>query len=291
MAQHWDLAGDVSQSVPAYIVAAQAAQSAASHTEARRLLDRALELAATMPEGDERDLTELMIRMQRTVSTSSLFGYGYPEVFEDFTIAEEICRRLTDRPEIMPAQVGIWSYLLVRGSVDAASVGARAPDRRARRSRDGLVRTRDQVVHGLRRVLPGQARRGAPLARRGVGGVPRAVGRRGGLAVLAPPARRRARSRRSRSPASPPCRACTEESALWERRALATAEELDFPSGPFSSAFVSVYLAWIRMITGNLDEARDVRTAHDGDRRTLPVRLLPAARQAVRPDARARPAL
>ena len=122
VAHHYDLAGDASQSIPAYIEAAQAAQSTASHTEARRLLDRALELAATMPASDERDLTELMIRMQRTVSTSSLYGYGYPEVFDDFTVAEEICRRLTDRPEIMPAQVGIWSYLLVRGSVDAASV-------------------------------------------------------------------------------------------------------------------------------------------------------------------------
>ena len=44
---------------------------------------------------------------------------------------------------------------------------------------------------------------------------------------------------------------------MWERRAIATAEELDFPSGPFSSAFVTVYLAWIRMITGDLDEARE----------------------------------
>ncbi len=44
---------------------------------------------------------------------------------------------------------------------------------------------------------------------------------------------------------------------MWERRALATAEELDFPAGPFSAAFVTVYLAWIRMITGNLDEARE----------------------------------
>ena len=51
-------------------------------------------------------------------------------------------------------------------------------------------------------------------------------------------------------------RGSTEESARWERRAIATAEQLDFPSGPFSAAFVSVYLAWIRMITGNRDEAR-----------------------------------
>ena len=63
-----------------------------------------------------------MIRTLRAVSTSSQFGYGYPDVFEDFTVAEEICRKLTNRPEIMPAQVGIWSYLLVRGTVDAASI-------------------------------------------------------------------------------------------------------------------------------------------------------------------------
>ena len=50
VAQHWDLAGDVALSVPAYIVAAQAAQSAASHNEARQQLDRALELASTMPD-------------------------------------------------------------------------------------------------------------------------------------------------------------------------------------------------------------------------------------------------
>jgi predicted ATPase len=88
VAQHWDLAGDVAQSVPAYMAAAQAAQSTASHTEARQLLDRAQELTSTVPEGDDRDLAELMIRAQRTISTSSLYGYGYPDVFEDYTIAE-----------------------------------------------------------------------------------------------------------------------------------------------------------------------------------------------------------
>ena len=35
--------------------------------------------------------------MLRAVSTTSLYGYGYPEVYEDFTVAEEICRRL-DQP-------------------------------------------------------------------------------------------------------------------------------------------------------------------------------------------------
>jgi hypothetical protein len=55
---------------------------------------------------------------------------------------------------------------------------------------------------------------------------------------------------------------------MWEQRAVATAEGLDFPAGPFSSAFVSVYLAWIRMVTGNLDEAREFgrRTLEIADR-------------------------
>jgi class 3 adenylate cyclase len=256
VAQHWDLAGDVSQSIPAYLVAAQAAQSTASHTEARRQLDRALELAATLPRGGERDLTELMIRTQRTVSTSSLFGYGFPEVFEDFTVAEEICGRLTDRPEIMPARVGIWSYLLVRGQVDAASI----------------------VLVPLTEVLNEPATAWfAPEIKSCMGYGAFYQGRLGDAHRWLVEAWEGYRSRSADAAASPfwplphdpvpitavalacvaALQGCTDESASWERRAIASAEGLDFPSGPFSSAFVTVYLAWIRMITGSLDEARE----------------------------------
>ena len=43
----------------------------------------------------------------------------------------------------------------------------------------------------------------------------------------------------------------------WERRALAAADQLAFPFGPFSSAFISTYLAWLRMITGDGAGARE----------------------------------
>jgi class 3 adenylate cyclase len=255
VAKHWDLAGDTTQSVPAYVTAAQAAQAAASHTEARHLLDRALELTVAVPEGDERDLTELMIRTQRTVSTSSLFGYGYPEVFEDFTVAEEICRRLTDRPEIMPAQVGIWSYLLVRGSVDAASI----------------------VLEPLANVLDDPATAWfAPEIKSCLGYSAFYQGRLEEAHRWLTEAWDGYRARSTGAQASPfwplphdpvpvtaVALACvttllgrTDESASWERRAVAAAEELEFPSGPFSLAFVTVYLAWSRLITGNTDEAR-----------------------------------
>lgn len=256
VAQHWDLAGDVAQSVPAYIVAAQAAQSAASHSEARQQLDRALELAWTMPEGDERALTELMIRTLRAFSTSSQFGYGYPDVFEDFTVAEEICRKLTNRPEIMPAQVGIWSYLLVRGSVDAASVVLEpltdvlddpatawfAPEIKSCMGYGAFYQGRlDEAHRWLVEAWEGYRARSIEAASSPFWPLPHDAVPITAVALACVAA----------------LRGSTEESAMWERRAVATAEELDFPSGPFSAAFVSVYLAWIRMITGNREEARE----------------------------------
>ena len=256
VAQHWDLAADVVESVPAYMVAAQAAQATASHTEARHLLDRAQELTSTVPEGDDRDLTELLIRAQRTISTSSLYGYGYPEVFEDYTVAEEICRKLSNRPEIMPVQVGIWSYLLVRGSVDAASIVLEplthvlddpatawfAPEIKSCMGYGAFYQGKLEEAHRwLVEAWEGYSARSAEAASSPFWPLPHDA-----------------------VPITAVALACvaglqgsTEESALWERRALATAEELDFPSGPFSSAFVSVYLAWIRMITGNRAEARE----------------------------------
>lgn len=261
LAQHRDLAGDAAEAIAAYVEAARvAAQSAASHTEASRQLDRALELAAAMPESEERDLTELMIRMQRTVSTSSLFGYGYPEVYEDFTVAEKICTRLTDRQEILPAQVGIWSYLLVRGNVAAGStvldplvdvvddpetawfaaeikscMGYSAfyqgrLDDAHRRLEEAWEGYRSRSVEGVK----GAASPFWPLPH---DPVPITAVALACVAAL---------------------RGSTDESAMWERRAVATAEELDFPAGPFSLAFVTVYMAWIRTLMGNLEEAREV---------------------------------
>jgi class 3 adenylate cyclase len=267
VAQHHDLAGDASTSIPAYLAAAQAAQATASHTEARRQLDRALQLIATMPPSEERDLNELMVRLQRTVSTSSLYGYGFPEVFEDFTFAEEICQRLTDRPEIMPAQLGIWSYLLVRGSVDAAlavleplielvdepATAWFAPEIKSSVGYSAFYQGRlDDASRWLVEAWDGYHARspdGAASVFWSGPNDPVPITALGLACVCALQGR-------------------TEEGAMWEERALVKAEELGFPSGPFSLAFVTVYLAWIRMITGRPEEARDFgrRTIEVGER-------------------------
>ena len=264
VAQHYDLAGDASRAIPAYVAAAQAAQSAASHIEARRQLDRALELVSTVPESDEHDLTDLRIRMLRTVSVSSLFGYGYPDVYEDFAVADKICRKLTERPEIMPAQLGIWSYLLVRGDVDEASVGLEpligalerpetawfAPEIRSCVGYSAFYRGRlDEARRWLEEAWSGYRARPAGAAASPSWPLPH-----------------------DPVPVTAVALACVaglqgraDESGEWERQATATSDALGFPTGPFSAAFVATYLAWLRMVTGDQAGAR-----HFG-RRTLEI--------------------
>ena len=256
VAQHWDHSGEVARSIPAYIAAAKSAQLAASHTEARQQLARALELSSTLPQDEGRDVTELMIRSHRTLSTSSQFGYGHPDVLEDFTIAERICRKLTNRPEIMPAQVGIWSYLLVRGSVNHASLVLEtlvdsldeptsewfAPEIKSCMGYSAFYQGCLQEAHRwLVEAWDGYCARSVDAASSPFWPLPHDAVPITAVALACVAA----------------LQGATEESATWESRAIGTAEQLDFPTGPFSAAFVYVYLAWIRMMTGKKDEARE----------------------------------
>ncbi len=255
VAQHHDLAGDAAQSIPAYIAAAQAAQAEASHSEAQRLLDRAIELLAALPEGDERDLAELAARMFRTISVSSLYGYGYPDVLTDFQLADRICRRQTDRPEILPAQIGIWSYMLVRGELDAAGVVLEPLTASVDAPETAWFAPEIRTSIGFHALFRGELESARPWLEDAWAG------------YLARPADAIV-SASWPLPHDPvpvtavalACIACLEgrtaESAEWESRALATAEKIGFPRGPFSSAFVTTYLAWLRMIAGDAAGAR-----------------------------------
>jgi tetratricopeptide (TPR) repeat protein len=188
-------------------------------------------------------------------------------VFDDFTVCEEICRRLTDRPEIMPAQVGIWSYLLVRGNVDASSVVLEpltdvldepatawfAPEIKSCLGYGAFYQGRLEDAHRwLVEAWEGYHSRSLDAASSPFWPLPN-----------------------DPVPVTAVALACvaalqgrTGECAAWERRALEKAEQLEFPAGPFSAAFVTVYLAWIRMATGDLEQAREFgrRTIEIGER-------------------------
>ncbi|MCW3035699.1 MAG: putative CyaI3 adenylate/guanylate cyclase [Actinobacteria bacterium] len=250
VAQHLDLAGEVAESLGAYIDAARDAQAGASHLEARRLLTRALELLAKTPEGEGRDLTELTARMLRASSVSSVFGYPHPEVLEDFQTADALCRRYTHRPEVMPAAVGVFTYFLSRAEYDTARTMLErvatlidAPD-------GAWFAPEVKASLGFVALFTGDSRQARGLLEEAWGGF-----------LRRPP--EETVSPFWRLPHDPvaitagalACLAGLQgrmvESETWQRRAVERAEGIGFPQGPFSLALVSLYLAWLRMILGD----------------------------------------
>ncbi len=255
IAEHLDLAGEAEGASGLYIQAAQAEQSRGAHTEATRLLSRALELLDTLAESDERDLSELTARMLRGLSVSSMQGYAAPEVQSDHRRAEALATRLGTRPEVLPSLIAIWAYWLVsgdlptaRGLIDRLAAMVEQPafswfepevescagwldfyegsvvaaQEHLERAVEGFrARPPDQTV-SLFWPLPNDPIAVSEIALACVSAV----------------------------------RGDSRAADYWEREAIRRAEAIGFPRGPFSLAFVKTYAAWIRRFLGDHDASR-----------------------------------
>jgi class 3 adenylate cyclase/tetratricopeptide (TPR) repeat protein len=254
IAQHLDLAGAADRAAAQYLVAAQAEQGRGAHLEATRLLSRAVELFERLPESDERDLGELTARMLRALSVSSMRGYAAPEVRSDHRRAELLATRL-GRAEVLPSLIASWGFWLTSGDLTTA--------------------------HGLIERLLGMVEQEAfrwfePEVRACAGFLEFYQGRHGAAAAFLDRALEGFGARppdRSVSPFWPlpndPIAATTIALACvsavrgelaaaqrWEAEALRRAEDVGYPRGPFSVAFVKTYAAWIRRFLGDHDAAR-----------------------------------
>ncbi|MFK5635454.1 MULTISPECIES: ATP-binding protein [unclassified Ornithinimicrobium] len=256
VAAHLDLAGLDVRAAATYVVAAQASQARGAHTEATRLLSRAVELYEAMPTSEERDLGELGARMLRVFSVSSVRGYAAPEVKADHARAEELAEGLGPRPEVLPSVVGIYAYRLTNGDVPTA-LGL---------TQRLLTMTRDPAFSwfqpevddcaGFVQLYLGNLAAAQSLLERSVSGFrarpqdaeivspywplpndPLAAAEMG-LACIA--------SLRGEDAAA----------ARHEEEAIRRAEEVGFPRGPFTVGFVKTYAAWVRQFRGEDDEAR-----------------------------------
>lgn len=250
IAEHFDLAGDAQRAVGLYLVAAQAEQGRGAHTEATKLLSRTLELLETLPESEERDLDELTARMLRGLSVSSMRGYAAHDVQVDHRWAEELVKRLGTRPEVLPSIIAIWAYWLTSGDLSTAR---------------GLIdRLTDMVGQQAFSWFEPEVESCAGFQEFYEGHLPLAQEHleRSMAGFIARPANQAV------SPFWPlpndPIAVCqialasvstlrgeSDTAAYWEREALRRAEEIGFPRGPFSRAFVKVYAAWIRRFMGD----------------------------------------
>jgi class 3 adenylate cyclase len=250
IAQHLDLAGAAERAAPLYIVAAQAEQARGAHPEATGLLTRALDLLGTLPASDDRDLGELTAVMLRALSSTSMRGYAAPEVESDHRRAEVLATRLGDRPEVLPSLIAIWSFWIVHGDLATArGLIERLGDLVALPAfswfqpevvacsgfqywfEGGLL----QAENDLDRAMAGFSARPPEQAVSPFWPLPHDPIAVSAIALACVSALRG-------DPAG---------ARRQEEQAVRRAQDIGFPRGPFTLAFVRVFASWVRRFQGD----------------------------------------
>ncbi len=251
VALHFDRANVPDEARRYYQLAAASAQETAADVEAIRHLERALELTAEMPDGAERDATELALRIQRGLSSVNLQGYASPNAADDFRRTLDLSERLADDVALLPATVGIWAYYAVHGDLRAA---AEASDRlSAMRGADRVAEVSSSA--GVQRFFEGRFTDAAAAFEH-------TIGEYGANTDDAEPAAWWS------LPNDPLVAALTHDAVVqWLRgeraasderfvRANRRAEHLPFATGPFSTAYTISYQGCLANLAGRYEEAR-----------------------------------
>jgi len=252
IAQHFDAAHSLEDAAGYYIRAAMAAQQAAAHVEAIRLLDRAVEVVLELPEEGARDGLEINIRILRGLSTVNTQGYASPGAAEDYRRGLELSGRGGGDPALFTATVGIWAYYAVHGDLRA---GAEAVARMEAMSH-AEVEAEVLSCTGVQRFFEGRFGE----SRTAFDAAIAAFERRPVDQLVSP---------RWQLPSDPYAAALVHLGPLlWlegdaERgremvdAGCRRAGTLPFPSGPFSQGYAMTYAGWLANLEGRFAEGLD----------------------------------
>ena len=255
IAEHLDRGGQPEQALALYLMAGQSEQARGAHKEATRLLSRALELVEQVRPGEDRDLQELTLRMLRALSVSSMRGYAAPEVQEDHRAAERLAARLESRPEVLPSLIAIWAYWLTSGDLASARGLIDRLETLVQRPGFGWFEPEVAGSAGWLDFYQGDLESARMHLEKAMAGFED----RGEEEKVSPfwplPNDPIAVSEIALA-----CVSVMEgdmaAGARWEEAAVRRAQEIGFPRGPFSLAFVKTYAAWIRRYLGDHEAAR-----------------------------------
>lgn len=245
VAQHFDAAQSLEDAVSYYLAAAMAAQGAAAHAEATRLLDRALELTQRMPEGAIRDNHEINVRILRGLSTVHTQGYAAPGAAEDYRRGLELSGRGGNDIGLFTATVGVWAFYAVDGDLRAAGEAVA----RLEAMRQPEIDAEVLCCKGVQLFYEGRF----PEAHAAFEAAVVAFERRPPDARVSP---------RWQLPSDPYVASLVhmgpvlwlvgDNDAAWAMvdSACRQAGELPFPTGPFSQGYVMTYAAWLANLDG-----------------------------------------
>jgi class 3 adenylate cyclase/tetratricopeptide (TPR) repeat protein len=120
LAHHYTEAGLAGRAVPYWLKAGRRAAERSANLEAIGHLERGLALLQGLPAGPERDRQELTLRTDLGPALIAARGFAVPEVEENYARAQELCERLGDASQLFWMLRGLWSFYLVRVSLQTA---------------------------------------------------------------------------------------------------------------------------------------------------------------------------
>jgi predicted ATPase len=120
LAMHFDRAANYRQAVRYLQQAAENDLRRFAYREAVALARRGLELIQKLPETPERIRQEVGLHITLGVPLIATEGYSASGVGNAYMRARELCRQLEETPEISQVLWGLWTFHLVRATLDTA---------------------------------------------------------------------------------------------------------------------------------------------------------------------------
>ena len=120
IADHFTLAGAVSEAIKYWRLAGQYALERSANVEAAAHLTLALDLIAQLPASAERDQDETTLQIALGAALAAINGYGTLAVAGAYGRALELCERLGATPETFSALRGLEAFYQVRGPLSTA---------------------------------------------------------------------------------------------------------------------------------------------------------------------------
>ncbi len=115
LARHYSMANMTKPAIAYWQRAGELSAEASANLEAVNHFGKALELLETLPESKERDELELELRVASGGPLLMTKGHGAPEVGDTYTRARELCQKVGDTLQIVPALFGMWRFYIGRG--------------------------------------------------------------------------------------------------------------------------------------------------------------------------------
>ncbi|MFJ4291113.1 adenylate/guanylate cyclase domain-containing protein [Cupriavidus sp. NPDC089707] len=120
LAHHYSQSGNVSKAVEYLQLAGKQALQRSAQLEAIEHLSAALDLLKSLPDTPERLREELTLLLTLGPAWMAARGYGAPEVEATYTRALALSEQGGETPQCFSAQLGLWSFYLLRSQLKTA---------------------------------------------------------------------------------------------------------------------------------------------------------------------------